>query len=113
MSRQRNAQTLDHIFHALADASRRRMVDRLSRGPASATELAKPFAMTLPSIMKHLSVLETGGIVRSEKVGRARTYRLAPKALAAIESWVATRKARWNRQFDQLEQYLSEHADEK
>ena len=106
-------QVLDQMFHALADTSRRRMVDRLSRGPASVSELAKPLDMALPSVMKHLSVLETGGIVVSEKVGRARTYRLAPKAFGAIEEWVAARKAKWNRQFDRLEQYLSEQVDEQ
>ena len=103
---------LDRMFHALADATRRRMVDRLSQGPASVSELARPLAMALPSVVKHLAVLETGGIVVSDKVGRVRTYRIAPDALGAIESWVAERKAKWNRQFDRLEQYLSDRARE-
>lgn len=99
---------LDRMFHALADASRRRMVDRLSEGPASVSELARPLAMALPSVVKHLVVLESGGIVVSEKVGRVRTYRIAPDALADVEAWVAARKAQLNRQFDALARYLLE-----
>lgn len=105
-------EALDRMFHALADSSRRGMVDRLSQGPASVTELAQPLSMALPSVMKHLAVLETGGIVVSEKVGRVRTFRIAPAALDVVEAWVAERKARWNSHFDQLERYLAEHADE-
>jgi len=104
------AQLLDRTFHALADASRRSMVDRLSRGPASVKELARPLAMRLPSVMKHLAVLESGGLVRSEKVGRVRTYHMAPKALNALDAWVATRKAQLSRSFDRLELYLAEQA---
>ncbi|MBR0647546.1 ArsR/SmtB family transcription factor [Plastoroseomonas hellenica] len=106
----RHSQTLDRVFHALADASRRGMVDRLAGGPASVTELARPLAMALPSVLKHLAVLEGAGIVLSEKAGRVRTYRMAPQALGAIEAWVAERKARLNRDFDRLEQYLAEQA---
>lgn len=100
------------MFHALADASRRGMVDRLSEGPASVSELARPLAMALPSVVKHLAVLEAGGIVLSEKTGRVRTYRIAPGALSAVESWVAERKAKWNRRFDRLQQYVSDQAHE-
>jgi DNA-binding transcriptional ArsR family regulator len=99
---------LDQMFHALADSSRRGMVDRLSEGPASVSELARPLAMALPSVVKHLAVLEAGGIVLSAKAGRVRTYRIAPGALSAVESWVAERKARWNRHLDRLEQYLAD-----
>jgi DNA-binding transcriptional ArsR family regulator len=99
---------LDQMFHALADASRRGMVDRLSEGPASVSELARPLAMALPSVVKHLAVLEAGGIVLSVKTGRVRTYRIAPGALSAVESWVADRKAKWNSHFDRLEQYLAD-----
>ena len=95
------------MFHALADASRRGMVDRLSEGPASVSELARPLAMALPSVVKHLAVLEAGGIVLSAKVGRVRTYRIAPGALSAVETWVSQRKAKWISHFDRLEQYLS------
>lgn len=105
--RAQDSQRLDHIFHALADTSRRGMIDRLSEGPASVSELARPLAMALPSVVKHLAVLEAGGLVMSEKAGRVRTYRIAPDALNAVETWLARRKARWHAQFDQLEQYLS------
>src|SRR5882724_786729 len=87
---------LDRAFHALADATRRDMVERLSARPASVKELAAPFTMALPSVMKHLAVLEAGGLVQSDKVGRVRTYRMAPDALTMIEGWVAVRKAAWN-----------------
>jgi DNA-binding transcriptional ArsR family regulator len=99
---------LDRVFHALADPTRRGIVERLSRGPASVTELAEPHAMALPSILKHLRVLESGGIVVSRKAGRVRTYRIDPKALAQVERWVAARKKVLNVQFDRLEQYLME-----
>lgn len=104
---------LDRMFHALADATRREMVDRLSAGPASVKELAAPFAMALPSVMKHLAVLESGGLVESDKVGRVRTYRMVPKALTTIERWVALRKTAWNRSFDRLEAFLDEESDEE
>lgn len=81
------------MFHALADASRRTMVDRLARGPASVSELALPLSMGMPAVLKHLGVLEAGGIVVSEKAGRVRTYRMTPHALALAESWVAERMA--------------------
>ena len=99
---------LDQMFFALADSSRRGMVDRLSNGPASVSELARPLAMALPSVVKHLAVLEAGGLVVSQKTGRVRTYRIAPGALGAMEAWVAERKARWNAQFDGLEAYLAD-----
>ncbi|QEN91112.1 winged helix-turn-helix transcriptional regulator [Labrys sp. KNU-23] len=81
------------MFHALADTSRRTMVDRLARGPASVSELALPLSMGMPAVLKHLGVLEAGGIVVSEKAGRVRTYRMTPHALALAESWVAERMA--------------------
>ena len=87
---------LDLVFHALADPNRRAMVERLSRGPASVKELARPSGMPLPSALKHLKVLETGGIVSSEKVGRVRTYRVQSHALERVEMWVAERKRNWN-----------------
>lgn len=93
---------LDRAFHALSDPTRRGIVDRLSAGPASVSDLARPLDMALPSVMKHLAVLESGGVVVSEKSGRVRTYRVADDALAAVESWVASRKAALNAQFDRL-----------
>lgn len=104
---------LDRLFQALADASRRSMIDRLSAGPASVSELAQPLAMALPSVVKHLAVLESGGIVLSEKRGRVRTYRIAPDALAAVETWLARRKARYQVQFDALERYLASQPDDE
>jgi DNA-binding transcriptional ArsR family regulator len=97
---------LDRLFVALADGSRRAMIDRLSRGPASVTELARPLQIALPSALKHLSVLEAGGVVRSEKKGRTRTYRIAPDAFAGLEQWVSARKAQWQLQFDRLDRFL-------
>jgi DNA-binding transcriptional ArsR family regulator len=97
---------LDRAFAALADPSRRGMIDRLSRGPASVSELAEPLAMALPAVLKHLQVLETSGLVASEKAGRVRTYRLEAAALRQLERWVAQRSALWNRRFDRLERFL-------
>src|SRR3979409_772527 len=88
-----NPQKLNEVFHALSDATRRRLIDRLSDGPASVSELARPLDMALPSVVKHLAVLKTGGLVTSSKTGRVRTYRIAPDAIAVVESWLATRKA--------------------
>lgn len=103
---------LDRLFHALADPSRRVMVERLSRGPASVSELARPLAMTLPAVIQHLAVLEASGLVRSEKVGRTRTCRIEPAALVTAETWLSGRRASWERRFDQLADYLAEPDDE-
>ena len=97
---------LDPVFHALADPTRRAVLERLSRGPAATTDLARPFGMALPSFTQHLSVLEGAGLVRSRKEGRVRTYELAPKRLAAAERWLAARRERWERRLDQLDDYL-------
>jgi DNA-binding transcriptional ArsR family regulator len=99
---------LDRMFFALADAHRRGMLDRLSRGPASVSELAEPLGIALPSAVKHLAVLEEGGFVASQKVGRVRTYTAQPKALDAMEVWVARRKKLLNAQFNRLDAYLAE-----
>jgi len=99
---------LDRMFFALADVHRRGMLDRLSRGPASVSQLAEPLGIALPSAVKHLAVLEEGGFVASQKVGRVRTYTLEPKALDAMEAWVARRKTLLNAQFDRLDAYLAE-----
>lgn len=87
---------LDRMFFALADVHRRSMIDCLSRGPASVSELAEPLGIALPSAVKHLAVLEQGGFVASRKVGRVRTYKVERKALDAMEAWVARRKALLN-----------------
>jgi DNA-binding transcriptional ArsR family regulator len=103
---------LDPLFHALADPSRRVMVERLSRGPASVSELAKPFAMSLPAVIQHLQVLESSGLVRSEKIGRVRTCRIEPAALRTAEQWIIERRTNWERRLDRLGDYLAEHSGE-
>ena len=103
-----NHPALDLVFQALADPSRRTMVERLGRGPASVSELAQPLAMTLPAVIQHLQVLETSGLVRSEKTGRVRMCRIESKALVAAEGWFAKRRATWERRFDRLEAFLAE-----
>jgi DNA-binding transcriptional ArsR family regulator len=99
---------LNDIFQALADPSRRDMVERLARGPASVSELAEPYDMSLPAVMQHLQVLEASGLVRSEKSGRVRTCRLEPAVLASAERWFARRRTEWERRFDRLEAFLAD-----
>ena len=98
------------MFHALADPTRRSMVDRLSRGPATVSELAQPLDMTLSAVVQHLQVLETSGLVRSHKVGRVRTCRVEPMALRRAERWIAVRRTSWERRLDRLGDYLTEHS---
>lgn len=105
-------QALDRMFQALSDQSRRGMIDRLGQGPASVTELAQPFAMALPTVMKHLHVLEASGLVLSEKAGRVRTYHLRKEALASVEHWITERKTSWNGAFDRLDLFLAETSTE-
>jgi DNA-binding transcriptional ArsR family regulator len=99
---------LDLMFQALADPSRRAMVERLSRGPASVSELARPLPMSLPAVVQHLRVLEASGVVRSEKVGRVRTYRVEPATLRTAEEWISERRRSWERRLDRLGDYLAE-----
>ena len=96
------------MFAALADPSRRGMVERLSRGPASVTELAAPLTMSLPAVLQHLRVLQDSGLVRSEKAGRVRTCRLEPAALSAAEGWIADRRRGWEQRLDRLDAYLKD-----
>jgi DNA-binding transcriptional ArsR family regulator len=98
---------LDLAFQALADPARRGMVARLSRGPASVSELARPLPMSLPAVMQHLRMLESSGLVRSEKTGRVRIVRLEPKALSVAEGWIAERRGEWEARLDRFEDYLS------
>jgi DNA-binding transcriptional ArsR family regulator len=99
---------LDRVFHALADPARRSMVERLAKGPASVTELAKPLEMSLPAVVQHLAVLEDSGLVSSEKKGRVRTCKLEQKALQPAEQWIAQRRALWERRLDRLGEFLEE-----
>jgi DNA-binding transcriptional ArsR family regulator len=103
---------LDLVFQALADPTRRVMVERLTRGPTSVSELARPLDMSLPAVVQHLQVLEASGLVRSEKVGRVRTCRIEPAALRTAEQWIADRRTQWERKLDRLASYLGEHDDE-
>jgi DNA-binding transcriptional ArsR family regulator len=97
---------LDRLFHALADPARRAMLERLSRGPAPVSELARPLPMSLPAAMQHLDVLEAAGLVRSEKVGRVRTCAIEPGALSQAEQWINGRRIEWEHQLDRLGEYL-------
>jgi DNA-binding transcriptional ArsR family regulator len=96
------------MFQALADPARRAIVERLSRGPLSVTALAKPLPMSLPAVMQHLQMLESSGLVRSQKVGRVRTCTLEEAALRKVEQWVASRRATWEQRFDRLGSFLIE-----
>lgn len=104
---------LDDVFKALADPTRRAVLERLSRGPASTTDLARPFAMALSSFSQHLRVLERCGLVRSRKRGRVRTYRLAPRRLEAVEHWLDRQRATWERRLDQLDEHLRTMEEEQ
>lgn len=100
--------TLDRVFQALADPSRRLMVERLSQGPASVSELARPLSMTLAAVVQHVHVLEASGLVRSQKLGRVRTCSIEPVVLRSAEHWIAERRTGWERRLDRLGDYLVE-----
>jgi len=97
---------LDRLFHALADPARRAIIERLSRGPAAVSELARPLPMSLPAAMQHLGVLVAAGLVRSEKVGRVRTCAIEPQALSEAEQWINARRIEWQHRLDRLGEYL-------
>ena len=99
--------SLDRMFRALGDGTRRAMVERLSRGPVSVSELARPFDMALPTVVQHLGVLETAGIVTSTKVGRVRTYQLATEALAPAAEWISRQRLPAERRLDRLGTFLT------
>ncbi len=101
---------LDRMFHALGDSSRRAMVERLFRGPASVSELARPFEMALPTVVQHLGVLEAAGIVTSAKVGRVRTYQLVPGALTPAGDWIGRQQLPAERRLDRLGALLNRPA---
>ena len=98
---------IDRMFHALADPARRLMMERLSRGPASVSELAEPFDMSLSAVAQHIRLLQASGLIASEKTGRVRTCRIEPKALRTVEQWITERRTGWERRFDRLGQYLA------
>jgi len=102
---------LDRVFHALADPTRRAIVERLAAGPASVSKLAAPFSVSLSAIGQHVQLLETSGLVRTIKVGRVRTVELLPDALAAAERWFENHRKGWERRFDRLGELLLEPDD--
>jgi DNA-binding transcriptional ArsR family regulator len=102
---------LDRVFQALADPGRRTMLERLSAGPASVSELGRPLAMSLAAVVQHVQVLEASGLVRSQKLGRTRTCSLNPAALRSAEHWISERRTLVERRLDRLGEYLAETAD--
>lgn len=100
------SQELDRLFHALADPARRAILERLGRGPAPVSELAKPLPMSLPAAMQHLGVLEAAGLIRTQKVGRTRTCALDPQAMSRAEQWITARRREWEGRLDRLDDYL-------
>lgn len=102
------SQPLNLMFHALSDPGRRSMVERLSRGPASVSELALPLDMTLSAVVQHLAVLEASGLVRSQKVGRVRTCQIVPERLQLAEQWINARRTAWEHRLDRLGDFLAE-----
>ncbi len=103
----------NQLFHALADPTRRAVIERLGQGSASASQLMTPFSMALPSFMQHLNVLEQSGLVHSTKTGRVRTYSLETKAIQQVENWLSQQRHLWEQRLDQLDQYLPQLAKEK
>lgn len=98
---------LDQMFHALADGNRRAMLERLSKGDATVSELAEPLGVSLPAVMQHLAVLEASGLVTSKKVGRVRSCTLATARLSQAEQWLNDRRQLWNQRLDRLGDFLS------
>jgi len=99
---------LDGVFHALADPTRRAVVEQLGRGPAATSLLGRDHDMALASFSQHLDVLRTSGLVTSEKQGRVRTYRLVPAGLAPAETWLDAQHRLWSARLDQLDAYLTD-----
>jgi len=99
---------LDLTFQALSDPTRRAMIERLAHSPASVSDLARPFPMSVPAILQHLGILETAGLITTQKSGRVRTCTLNRATLHLTEQWIATQRAEWHRKFDRLKNYLEE-----
>lgn len=96
----------DAVFHAVSNPTRRKVLERLSVGPATVSELAAPFDMQLPSFVQHLSVLERSRLVRSHKRGRVRTYEIAPERFQVMEGWLAERRREWEARLDRFDAYI-------
>jgi DNA-binding transcriptional ArsR family regulator len=103
-----NQRHVDRVFHALGDPTRRAMLERLSRGPVSVSELARPLAVSLAAVVQHMKVLEESGVIRTEKVGRVRSCWIAPKGLKLAEQWINERMTLWERRLDRLGELLAE-----
>jgi DNA-binding transcriptional ArsR family regulator len=100
--------TIDRVFHALGDPTRRAIVEKLSEGPISVSKLAKPLDITLAAVVQHLQILEKSGLVHTEKVGRVRTCRMEPKGLTVAERWIDDRRSLWERRLTRLGNLLAE-----
>lgn len=100
------SQTLDRTFSALSDPTRRDILERLSRGPASISELARPFGISLPGVMKHVRILEGANLVTTEKRGRTRECRLGPEHMDEVMWWIERYRKQWERRLDRLEAYI-------
>jgi DNA-binding transcriptional ArsR family regulator len=100
---------VEQMFHALGDPTRRRIVEHLSRGSASVSDLARPLAISLPGVVQHLQVLEASGLVTSEKIGRVRRCSIRPEAMRDAEGWIAQRREEWEQRLDRLGSYLAEN----
>jgi DNA-binding transcriptional ArsR family regulator len=107
------AAAVDGVFHALSNPTRRKVLERLSAGPATVSELAAPFAMQLPSFVQHLSVLERSRLVKSRKRGRVRTYEIAPERLKVAEDWLAARRELWEARLDRFDEYVKHLKDKE
>ena len=99
---------LDRVFQALADPTRRAMIERLGRAPATVSELAAPIAISLAAVVQHVQILEASGLVRTQKIGRTRTCRIDPNTVAAAERWLESRRSEWNTRLDRLGEYLDQ-----
>ena len=111
---EKHPEQLDDVFHALADPTRRAVLGRLGRGPASISELAQPFDMALPSFMKHIRLLEGSGLIRTRKAGRVRTCAIEKKGFAVVDTWLSRQRALWEGRTDRLEQFaITAHAKER
>jgi DNA-binding transcriptional ArsR family regulator len=99
---------VDQVFHALSNPTRRKVLERLSAGPATVSELAAPFGMQLPSFVQHLSVLERSRLVKSKKRGRVRTYEMVPERFEVVEDWLTARRRLWEARLDRFDQYVQQ-----
>ncbi len=106
--RTRPENAIHRVFHALGDPTRRAIVERLSEGPVSVTQLTLPFPITMAAVVQHLQVLEDSGLVKTEKNGRVRTCRIEPHGFTILEQWVNARRTLWEKRFDVLADLLTE-----